>query len=198
MRGIYKITSPIGKVYVGQSKNIYKRFSGHKKNKRSLLYESIKKYGFENHKLESLEEIIEGCMNARERYWQEYYDVIGENGLNRFLNETDELKRVLSKETEEIMRLMNKGRIHSAEVNLTKGKKRELHIKARIVLNIENGIFYDCIKDASEYLCINYSTLRSNLNGSNNKNNSSIIYADNESYEKWKKDKKHKVSLINK
>jgi len=52
--GIYKITNPDNKVYVGQSKNIHSRFKDYKKvnyNQRKV-YESILKYGIENHKFE--------------------------------------------------------------------------------------------------------------------------------------------------
>lgn len=48
MIGIYKITSPSGKIYIGQSVNIERRFLDYKKSlKKSQikLYNSIKKYG---------------------------------------------------------------------------------------------------------------------------------------------------------
>ena len=53
--GIYKLTSPSGKCYIGQSKNIYQRFRDHKranKHKHCKLYVAIKKYGYENFKKE--------------------------------------------------------------------------------------------------------------------------------------------------
>ena len=55
MIGIYKITSPSGKVYVGQSVNIERRLKEYKilKCKKQVkLYNSFIKYGFENHKIE--------------------------------------------------------------------------------------------------------------------------------------------------
>ena len=50
--GIYKLTSPSGKVYIGQSWDIFKRFNKYKNLnciRQSKLYNSLKKYGFENH-----------------------------------------------------------------------------------------------------------------------------------------------------
>ena len=47
--GIYKITSPTGKIYIGQSVDIKKRWNHHKyaKDKKcSKLYSSFKKYGY--------------------------------------------------------------------------------------------------------------------------------------------------------
>jgi hypothetical protein len=57
--GIYKITNPKGKVYIGQSTNIFNRWEDYKKNKckgQVKLYNSFKKYGFDNHIFEILEE----------------------------------------------------------------------------------------------------------------------------------------------
>jgi len=61
IKGIYKITNPKGKVYIGQSINIIKRFSSYKRLiKRSIgqkLYNSFLKYGVENHKFEIIHEL---------------------------------------------------------------------------------------------------------------------------------------------
>jgi len=81
-RGIYKITNPEGEVYIGQSKNIEKRWKHYttnpSKNQPKLFY-SFLKYGWINHKFE----IIEECNNLieRERYWISYYKSEN-NGLN--------------------------------------------------------------------------------------------------------------------
>jgi group I intron endonuclease len=75
--GIYKITSPNNKIYIGQSKNIYSRWNAYKyfqrdyecykkKNKNSLIFKSFKKYGYENHKFEILEICDELELNIKE------------------------------------------------------------------------------------------------------------------------------------
>lgn len=53
---IYKITSPSGKVYIGQSKDLKKRFRSYKNCKPSqkVIKRSISKYGYENHIFEVL------------------------------------------------------------------------------------------------------------------------------------------------
>lgn len=52
---IYKIVSPTGRIYIGQTTNIKKRFDSyrllHCKTQRKL-YNSLKKYGWENHKVD--------------------------------------------------------------------------------------------------------------------------------------------------
>lgn len=54
MVGIYKITSPSGKVYIGQSWDIKDRWRNHgrdfrNKVKKTKLYSSMEKYGFDTH-----------------------------------------------------------------------------------------------------------------------------------------------------
>ena len=54
MIGIYKITSPTGKVYIGQSIEIEKRWMRYKNitksvKKQPAIYNSLLKYGSENH-----------------------------------------------------------------------------------------------------------------------------------------------------
>ena len=57
--GIYKITNPKGRVYIGQSINIFKRFSYYKMLQckgQKKVYSSLVKYGYENHKFEIVTE----------------------------------------------------------------------------------------------------------------------------------------------
>lgn len=87
--GIYKITNKInGKVYIGQSVNIQKRWIKHKSNLRlnksnTILYYAFKKYGIENFLFEIIEECTQQDLNEREIYWIKYYDSTNrDNGYN--------------------------------------------------------------------------------------------------------------------
>ena len=102
MIGIYKITSPSGKIYIGQSKTLEKRRAEYIRlecKRQPRLYNSIIKYGFAAHTYEIVEECLFEELNIRERYWQDFYDVIGENGLNCKLTPTDILKHKYSQDT---------------------------------------------------------------------------------------------------
>jgi group I intron endonuclease len=69
MIGIYKITSPSKKIYVGQSIDIERRFKEYKKlqcNQSLKLYNSLKKHGYENHIFEILEECSKPQLNEKE------------------------------------------------------------------------------------------------------------------------------------
>jgi len=99
MVGIYKITNPIGQIYIGQSKDIEARFMQHKtgvaSKKDDLLKKSFVTYGVESHIFEAINYCYEENLLEYERYWQERYDAIGPNGLNMELTKTDDKPRVL-------------------------------------------------------------------------------------------------------
>lgn len=102
MVGIYKITSPKGRVYVGQSVNIPKRIKKYKSlctKGQTRLHNSLIKHGFDRHVIEVIEECDKTNLNERERYWQDYYDVLGKNGLNCRLTGSTDKSGSLSDET---------------------------------------------------------------------------------------------------
>jgi len=74
--GIYKITNPNNRIYIGQSKNIVNRWNQHKyqygKN-NIILSRSILKYGYEKHKFEIIENCSVDELNQKEIYWINYY-----------------------------------------------------------------------------------------------------------------------------
>ena len=83
--GIYKITNPKGKLYIGKSKNIEKRFKSYYKmwhcNQQIQLFNSLRKYGPENHTFEIIEECCIDQLNKREIYYIKLYNSL-DNGLN--------------------------------------------------------------------------------------------------------------------
>jgi hypothetical protein len=62
---------------------------------------------------------------------------------------------------------------HAFKTGLMKNFYNSAH---KIVLNIENGVFYESVIEASKSLNMNYSTLRSMLQG-HRKNKTNLIYA---------------------
>jgi group I intron endonuclease len=85
MIGIYKITNPKGKTYIGKSLNIadrkrcYINFIQIKQQPK--IYNSLKKYGWEHHVFEIIEECSIEQLDEREIYWIQYYKSVKE-GLN--------------------------------------------------------------------------------------------------------------------
>jgi group I intron endonuclease len=75
---IYKILSPSGKIYIGKTKNFTKRESAYKsevkKNKTEIIiHNSIRKYGWDAHRKEFIEEVPNDMLNEREIYWIAYF-----------------------------------------------------------------------------------------------------------------------------
>lgn len=118
MIGIYKITSPSGKIYIGQSVDIEKRFSAYRRlsncSEQHKLYRSFLKYGVEFHIFEVLEECVLEKLNQQERYWQDFYNAVAE-GLNCMLTGIDGRIGSHSQETIEKMRIAAKGKAKSLE-----------------------------------------------------------------------------------
>lgn len=65
---------------------------------------------------------------------------------------------------------------HSYLKGLRFSKKKGNHSLARVVLNTQTGIYYECVKDAAVAANVEYDTLRARLNG-RCKNKTSFIYA---------------------
>jgi group I intron endonuclease len=81
-QGIYKITNPEGKVYIGKSTNIKKRWKQYQRGEileQPKLLQSFLKFGWINH----IFEIVEECTNLteQEKYWITYFSSENE-GLN--------------------------------------------------------------------------------------------------------------------
>ncbi len=150
MIGIYKITSPSGKVYIGQSVNIEKRFNSYlrmyvKNTKQIKLHRSFMKYGVDKHKFEVVKECLESELNHYERYYQEFFQCLNK-GLNCRLTKTSDksgkvseetlvkmsnaakgnkhwLGKTHTQETKDKISRANKGRVFSEEVYKSRGRK---------------------------------------------------------------------------
>jgi group I intron endonuclease len=118
MIGIYKIISPSGKIYIGQTTNFTKRKNYYKNGAKPYqvrIHNSLQKYGYDAHTIEFIEECLVENLNERERYWQDFYDVIGENGLNCRLTATNNKSGYLSDELKQKLSDIRKKTIISGE-----------------------------------------------------------------------------------
>ena len=148
--GIYKITSPSGKIYIGQSRHCLYRWKYyysklHCKRQRRL-YNSLLKYGFDNHVFEILERCASEELDDLEIKYIKQYDSTNKTiGMNlrvggnsaTFSDETKELMRqnalgntnmlgkTHSKETRELISKNRTGIKHSKETRKRMSKARE-------------------------------------------------------------------------
>lgn len=149
--GIYKLTSPSGKCYIGQSKNIYQRFRDHKrvnKHKHCKLYVAIKKYGYENFKKEIIEECNKEILDKKEQYWIKYHNSV-DNGYN--CDYGGQIHKEFGKEHREKLRAAFLGKYNGNQ---------------NIEFYIDN-ILYKSIGDASKKLNIPPKTIYNRLNSKN-------------------------------
>lgn len=124
--GIYKITSPTNKIYIGQSKNIYKRWNSYKSlncKSQPYLYNSLRKHKVKNHKFEIICECEECCLLD---YEEDYIYLFNSNNPNCGLNVNKYSEQRLKELTEE-KRIANikleKKRKYNREYNKRKQEK---------------------------------------------------------------------------
>jgi group I intron endonuclease len=190
--GIYKITNPKDKVYIGQSINISRRFGEYKRmncSQQPKIYNSLKKYGSEKHKFEILEECILKQLNEKELYWKLYYNSINkglncelyDNGVGPRSKEvkdkikksqmgnTYNLGKKRTQNTKDKQSLIAKSQDWRKNVgNKQKGKKKhsDQHIKQmyKKIINNNTGIIYNSCTEASLSLGISMSLISNSLN----------------------------------
>jgi len=135
--GIYKITSPTGRVYIGQSSNLKYRLADYyklrsKSKKQVILYNSFLKYGVENHQFDIIEYCTIDELYCSERFWQDEFDVLN-GGLNCILTSCDDKKAQMSEET--------KSKISKAIIAMGRAGKPD-YSKRKVILCLRTGIFY--------------------------------------------------------
>jgi group I intron endonuclease len=191
MVGIYKIINSTGKIYIGQSINIERRFKEYKTfqcKQQPKIYNSLKKYGPENHVFEIIEECSLEYLNERELYWKLYYNSVNE-GLNCELYDngvgprSNDVKSKISKahkgnkynlgkkRTEKTKQLLsNIAKTQNWRKNIgdkQKGNKKHSnqHIKQMCKKIIDNntGIIYNSCTEASINLNISMSLISNSL-----------------------------------
>lgn len=105
MIGIYKITSPKGRVYIGSSNNIENRLCSYKNLKcknQTRVFNSIKAHGWDMHKFEVLEECSIEKLLERELYYGIKFNVLDrEAGLNCRLPKAGEHYTYMCQETKD-------------------------------------------------------------------------------------------------
>lgn len=84
--GIYKITSPSKKIYIGQSVDCLKRFGSYSRCgclSQPKLLNSLKKYGYGKHKFEILQQCNRDELSGLEKYYVDLFQTFNnEHGLN--------------------------------------------------------------------------------------------------------------------
>lgn len=119
MIGIYKITSPSGRVYIGQSWNIKERWRGYHKGHskyQPLLHNSFLKYGVEEHVFEIIQDLSENSeQNTLNFYEQLYMDLYRSFGVPLLNLREGGIGGKLAEETKRKLSLLRKGKCTGIE-----------------------------------------------------------------------------------
>lgn len=183
---IYKIINPIGQIYIGQTICLMARISSHKgviNRYKNKICSSFLMFGFENHIFQAIEVCKKEDLRERERFWQDYYDSCGDNGLNQMLTNTKDKKGAHSDLAKKRISETKKGhasKLRGRKVSaVTTAKHKESTQNAicykRVILNTVTGIFYKTRAEAAESIGANRVTLTAKLLGKRHKNNTPFI-----------------------
>lgn len=179
---IYKITSPTGRIYVGQTWNLEKRITSYRrggcKNQR-MIYNSIKKHGFDSHIIDVIDmgRFTQKELDDMEIFW---IDKVGsffpdnKNGMNLTRGGRGNKGKKASAETIKKQR----ARRHSEETKkllseMWRGGKSP---NAKPVFDSRMGIYYDSISEAAHARGMNKNSLRGMLSGSFKHNTTGLQY----------------------
>lgn len=126
--GIYKISSPSGRVYIGQSVDIKRRLKSYRLcrcKEQPILYRSILKYGWESHSFEVIHKCMPEALNALEKQYVDFFNSFNsDNGMN--LRDGGGSCGLMSEESKIKMGDSRRGKKHTEE---TKLRLSEIHKK---------------------------------------------------------------------
>ena len=167
--GIYKITNLInGRFYIGQSKNIERRFydhrsKGHSRNTSMKLRRDVQKYGKDNFSFEIIEECPCKDLLVKEKEYinklQPYYNTVNKNDgeFNQLVSEgTKRWWKNLDEETKNKIKKNNligpkKGHEVSKETR-EKISKSISEVQGKRVRIVETGQVFEKVMFLEEYL----------------------------------------------
>ena len=184
--GIYKITSPSGKVYIGQSIDVNSRIKRYKYLRckgQIKLYNSLKKYGYENHKFDIIEECSNEGLYIREIYWIEQYNSI-QKGLNlRMGGEGKKHNNIKYTHSKEFLQELNK-RLKNNKYNFGTVMSKKTKLKQSLAKNkVKRKIFcpelnqeFESIMECSRNLNINLGSLSGILRGHYKKTRNGLTF----------------------
>lgn len=204
--GIYKILSPSGKIYIGQTRNLKRRVYAYSRKAclpKTKIYSSLVKYGFDSHEMKMIHELPKDVSQLVLDVYEDFYikqfsecgfTILnmkdgggGNNGLNeesrRKIGDSNKGREKSKFFTEQMKkRMIGKkyalGYRHTEETKKKIGQRshRGNHPNAKKVKSQITGIVYDCIADAANAYNIIPTTLVNQLSG-HRRNKTDLRYA---------------------
>ena len=193
-QGIYKIVSPSGRIYIGQTIDIARRFKEYKNlrcKSQPKLYNSLKKYGPDKHIFEILEECPTNFLLEREVFYKKLFNSV-EKGLNCELYDIGSggprSKETIAKISKSQKGIPKKGGWHHSDESkklkseLAKGKPKPKGFGKKItqakannpnlgdsykkrIIDLNTGKIYNSCTEAAQDNNISPSIISNSLNG---------------------------------
>lgn len=147
MIGIYKFTNKItNESYIGQSRDIHKRYLQHKNRydidsynpipkEDTYFHSMLRHYGFNNFDFEIIEECSIDELNDKEIYYIEHYNTLYPNGYNKDMggNTPHPMKFTSYKQVDEVILLLNTTKMPNVEIGELYG------VSDQTISDINNG-----------------------------------------------------------
>ena len=159
---IYKIESPSGRVYIGQTNNLNRRIIEHKymsSNSNLKLHNSIKKYGISNHDIKPI--FISDCdyeKDIMEALYIRHYDSV-DNGLNHlYIPGVNNGFKGKKHSVDNVLKIKKRMKGFTPVKAINKNKKR-VYCEA-------NNMTFDSISDCARYFNVSHSYISIVLSGS--------------------------------
>jgi len=176
--------------YIGQSINIEDRYKDHKgRYGKSPMYEDFETYGFENFTFEILRECKEEELDNLEIYYIENYNTLWPNGYNLTTGGSGYPNRATEYTIQKLVEantginnpmfgtnedrlgeknpMFNKRHSEEARRKIAERSSREIHPMSRKIED-KSGRVWNCVKECSEFLDIDYGKFISALKGTTN------------------------------
>jgi len=124
------LISPTLECYIGQTKNVKRRFREHRRAKGGCrrVYNAIRKYGWDNFLkviIEVFDDDVSGeFIDEREIYWIKEHNTLSPNGYN--LDEGGNGPRKLSEETHQKMKIYHKNRPPEHQLKITRAMQERI------------------------------------------------------------------------
>lgn len=143
--GIYKITNLINKKsYIGQSRNVKRRWDEHKSRAFNPLYEgydyplyrSFRKYGINNFSFDIIEVCSVEQLNEKENYWINYYSPDYNQTIGKDYQST--FQKLNPEKVKEIQAILIESQKNSLEISL-KDLGNKYSVSQFTIRDINNG-----------------------------------------------------------
>lgn len=139
--GIYKITSPSNKVYIGQSRNIKRRWKEYmsvNSRKYPKLNSSFIKHGKKSHKFEIIEtfkeDVLQDILDKKEQFYMDFYKSKNHELLNLkeagcYGKHSEETKKIIKEKRKKQVMLPRSEKFKKKMSEMRKGKNNPMYGK---------------------------------------------------------------------